>query len=286
MPEHPAHSYDYVTVGHVTVDVLIGADGSERRQPGGGAFYSGLQAARLGLRTLVLTRGDRSELAQLLAPFAQEIDVEIIAAPQTTTLQTRGRGAARAQRVLAWAGEICADDFASAALPESARILHLAPVARETPPGWPCACDFMGLTAQGLVRRWDASSSEIELAAIDRARLPGALDAAVISASERACCEPLFDAVPIVAVTAGEGPTTIHLAGGVDSRVAPQPVNGAHDDLGAGDVFAAAFFIALRDGLTPFQAAARGNAAATVRIGGQGPGAIGDLKAIEQRLRA
>jgi sugar/nucleoside kinase (ribokinase family) len=285
MPDHPARSYDYVTVGHVTADVLIGADGEQRRQPGGGAFYSALQAARLGLRTLVLTRGDPGELAELLTPFAQEIDVEIAPAPQTTTMQTCGSGAKRQQRVRAWAGPICAEDFAPAALPDSAGILHLAPVARETPPGWPCTRDFAGLTAQGLVRRWGASG-EIELAAIDRARLPCALDAVVISASERACCEQLLDAVPVMAVTAGEGPTTIHVAGGVDFRVAPRPVNGAHDDLGAGDVFAAAFFIALRDGLTPLQAAAYGNAAAAVRISGRGPDAVGNVEAIERRLRA
>ena len=45
--------FDYATVGHVTVDVL--PDGS--RRAGGAAFYSALQAARLGLRTLVITRG-------------------------------------------------------------------------------------------------------------------------------------------------------------------------------------------------------------------------------------
>lgn len=286
MSSQPARSYDYVTVGHVTADVLIGAGGEQRRQPGGGAFYSALQASRLGLATLVLTRGDRSELAELLAPFAREIDVEIAPASQTTTMQTRGRGSERQQRVLAWAGPISADDFPSAALPGSARILHLAPVARETPPGWPCVADFTGLTAQGLVRRWDAPSGEIELAAIDRPRLPRALDAVVISASERARCASLLDTVPVMAVTAGEGPTTIHLAGNADLRAVPRPVRGAHDDLGAGDVFAAAFFIGLRDGLAPLQAAARGNAAAAVRIGGQGPDAIGDLQAIERRLRA
>lgn len=286
MSGEPARSYDYVTVGHVTADVLIGADGTEHRQPGGGAFYSALQAARLGLRTLVLTRGDPDELAELLAPFAGEIDVEIVANPQTTTMQTCGRGAARAQRLRTWAGPICADDFPPAALPVGASILHLAPVARETPPDWPCTCDFVGLTAQGLVRRWDASGGEIELDALDRERLPRALDAVVISASERAFCKPLFDAVPVMAVTAGEGPTTIHIAGGVDLRVVPRPVNGAHDDLGAGDVFATAFFVALRDGLTPLQAAAYGNAAAAVRISGRGPDAVGSVEAIERRLPA
>ena len=58
--------YDYTTIGHVTVDVL--ADG--REQPGGGAFYSALQAAALGLRALIVTRGEPREIERLLDPFA------------------------------------------------------------------------------------------------------------------------------------------------------------------------------------------------------------------------
>ena len=58
------------------------------------------------------------------------------------------------------------------------------------------------------------------------------------------------------------------------------------DDLGAGDVFAAAFFIALREERPPVEAAAFANAAAAVRIGGAGPGAVGERGAIEARLHA
>ena len=40
--------YDYVTVGHVTRDVIEDRAGGTVSQPGGSAFYSALQAARLG----------------------------------------------------------------------------------------------------------------------------------------------------------------------------------------------------------------------------------------------
>jgi sugar/nucleoside kinase (ribokinase family) len=55
------------------------------------------------------------------------------------------------------------------------------------------------------------------------------------------------------------------------------------DDVGAGDVFAAAFFIELADGAPAAAAAAFANAAAAVRIAGDGPEAIGDRAAIEAR---
>jgi sugar/nucleoside kinase (ribokinase family) len=278
-------SYDYVAVGHVTVDVLHDTGGRPRRQPGGGAFYSALQAARLGLRTLVITRGEPDELCALLTPFAGEIAVEILPAAHTSTFETSGSGSQRRQRLHSWAGPICPADLPAAVAPAQTSILHLAPVAQETPPKWPLEADFVGLTAQGLVRHWEERSGEIAVGPIDQSRLPARLDAVVISAAERESCALLFDrAVPVIAVTAGEGPTNIHLAGGgADVRVAPRPIDGAHEDLGAGDVFAAAFFIALQEGLTPPQAAARGNAAAAVRISGRGPDAIGDLAAIERR---
>ena len=51
-------------------------------------------------------------------------------------------------------------------------------------------------------------------------------------------------------------------------------------------MFAAAFFVALHEGLAPAVAAAYANAAAAVRIAGAGPGAIGDRRAMEARLQA
>jgi sugar/nucleoside kinase (ribokinase family) len=58
------------------------------------------------------------------------------------------------------------------------------------------------------------------------------------------------------------------------------------DDVGAGDVFAAAFFVALREGHPARPAAAFANAAAAVRITGAGAGAIGGRAAVEARLSA
>jgi sugar/nucleoside kinase (ribokinase family) len=73
-------------------------------------------------------------------------------------------------------------------------------------------------------------------------------------------------------------------AGHAPLEVPPPAIGAPRDDLGAGDVFAAAFFVALHEGLAPDAAAAYGNAAAAVRIAGEGPDAIGDRRAIEARL--
>src|SRR5437764_15067501 len=101
----PPMRFDYTTLGHVTVDLV--ADGS--RRPGGGAFYSALQAARLGLRAQIVTQGSPSEIEELLAPFAAELELQVRPALHTTTLATSGRGDGRRQRLLAVAGRLTAD---------------------------------------------------------------------------------------------------------------------------------------------------------------------------------
>jgi sugar/nucleoside kinase (ribokinase family) len=268
--------FDYVTVGHVTVDVL-----GERRQPGGGAFYSALQAARLGLRTLIVTRGVPDELRTLLDRYSSELEVAIEPAAQTTTLETWGAGNSRRQRLRAWAGPF------DETIALDAAIVHVAPIARETPRAWRGEeTRFVGLTPQGLVRAWN-ENGEISRVALDAERLPRRWDAAVLSAGERESCGALIEGSSpgaVVAVTAGALPTRILRRGRRPLAVTPPSIEAPRDDLGAGDVFAAAFFVALSEGRDVAGAAAYGNAAAAVRIAGVGADAIGDRAAIEARL--
>ena len=269
--------YDYTTVGHVTVDVLAG----QSPRPGGTAFYSALQAARLGLRAQILTRGNPREIEDLLAPYRDELDLKVIPAARTTTLQTAGKGHDRLQRLLAWAEPIAESVAVDTA------ILHFAPVVRETPRTWTGEAEFVGLTPQGLVREWN-TAGEIVLGRLRPNLLPKRCNAWVLSERERECCaQPLARATAegaVVAVTAGAQPTELHLPGDGLLRVPVPPVAAPVEDLGAGDVFAAAFFIALREGRPPAEAALFAGTAAAVRIAGIGPGAIGDRVAIESQL--
>jgi hypothetical protein len=273
---------DYTTVGHVTADVT--ADGS--RRPGGSAFYSALQAARLGQRALIVTRGNMREIEQLLEPFRGEFELRILPATRTTTLETYGSGAARRQRLIAWAGPIGED------VAVRTSILHLAPVARETPKHWRGHAEFVGLTPQGLVREWAQDTGEIALTRSDAAPAdpPRGCSALVMSKAERASAAKLVakssEVGAIVAITAGAAATTVLLPGGETVQVAVPALEEQRDDLGAGDVFAAAFFVALAQGRPPARAAAFATAAAAVRIAGAGAEAIGETSAIEARLRA
>jgi len=268
---------DYTTVGHVTVDVM--ADGT--RRAGGSAFYAALQAARLGARTRIVTRGVRAEIEELLEPYSGELELEVIESERTTTLQTWGEGPARAQRMLAWAGEIAADVRLDTA------IVHLAPVARETPVRWRGRSQFVGATPQGLVRDWSGADGRVVPRALDLELLPARCDAIVFSQSERECCAALLDPsstrAPIVAVTAAANAVELHVPRGEVAHVDVPSVEQMCDDIGAGDVFAAAFFVELAGGETPPAAAAVANAAAAVRIGAGGAAAIGDRRRVQER---
>jgi 1D-myo-inositol 3-kinase len=272
--------YDYTTVGHVTIDVL--EDGSS--QPGGAAFYSALQAARLGLRTLIVTRGNEREIEELLGPYRDELDLRIQPARHTTTLQTSGQGDSRSQRVLAWAGPIAEDhDFDTS-------ILHLAPVARETPKRWRGSVGFLGLTPQGLAREWSGPRKRISGCTPSRSatRVGEQCDAIVVSEHEQVCCARLIerasDAGAIIAVTAGARPNTILTPDKGQLELAVPFLEEPVEDLGAGDVFAAAFFTALVEGQPALEAAGLGNAAAAVRMGGRGTDAVGGVREIEARM--
>ena len=274
--------FDYTTVGHVTIDVL--EDGS--RRAGGTALYSALQAARLGLRTLIITQGVAREIDALLEPHRDELELTVLPAPATTTLRTAGSGAERSQQLLAWAGPI------EQPLELDTSILHLAPVVRESPGSWRGQAAFVGLTAQGLARQWDRSTGLITHGEPDAAAnaLAERCHGLVVNEAERAYCTGLIAAAgaagALVAVTDGDAPVTV-LAPAAQAYVVPVPTLAACvDDLGAGDVFAAAFFVALSEARSPLEAARFANAAAAVRISGAGAGAIGDRGAIDARLAA
>jgi hypothetical protein len=285
--------YDYTAVGHVTADVL--ADGS--RRAGGGAFYSALQAARLGQRTLVITQGVIAEIQELLAPHSDELELDVRPAAQTTMFENVGMGSERRQRVLAWAGAI------EPPVEADTSILHFAPVARETPSLWRGGAEFIGVSAQGLVRRWAAPGAAVKHVTLSAEQLPERCDAIAIGEAERESCAWLIAAVAgrsrglplpagedragarfrqtLLAITADADPTSLHVPGKAPLALEAPRVQRIIDDVGAGDVFAAAFFIALREGRSPRDAAAFGNAAAAVRIVGTGAGAIGRRHAID-----
>jgi sugar/nucleoside kinase (ribokinase family) len=277
---------DYVALGHVTLDRQ--PDGSVL--PGGTVLFAALQAARLGLRAGIVTAGRPADLDAALAPYRAEVAIELHPTAETTTFTNAGVGAARRQTLHAWAGPVqLAGDRALARL-EQARIVHLGPVAREvepaTLPPLP-AGTLVGATPQGWLRRWGAdgavSAVPLELSPALTARF----DAFVLSETERALAADTIEAVRacggLVVVTRGAAGCLV-LAPDGRSKV-PALRCPLVDDTGAGDIFAASFFVALAEGRSPVAAARFANAAAGLSIGGPGVTAIASRDAIERAMR-
>lgn len=256
--------WDYLVVGHVTLDRLL--DGS--LTPGGTAAYAARTARALGLRTAVLTSTDESLDLNAILP---DVTVYRIPAPRNTVFENRYTSDGRMQFLYARAAPLTPDTIRSAGfILRHVGILHLGPVAWECDPALAdhIRADFLGLTPQGWMRRWDGTG-RVTPGPWEEAEkwLPRA-DAVVLSEEDIGGDEALATRwaarTPVLAVTRGARGCSVYAEG----RVWHLPAFPAWevDPTGAGDVFAAVFFACLWQGDDPAQAARRANCVAAVSV--------------------
>lgn len=280
----------YLVVGHIVADVQ--ADGSAVL--GGTALYSALTAARLGWRVGVLTRGaygvtvDGVEVPSL-DTYADELSIITQEADGPTLFVNEYAAGRRTQTVRRWAGPI---DLRG--LPphwRGARVVHLGPVAQEIDlrqvgaltPG------FLGATPQGWMRDWPRGGGGGRVT-LGHLRLPaevlGRLDAVVVSDEEIHLAREVVERVGahrLGVVTLGESGARV-VYGGQRAELPGFPVRTA-DLTGAGDVFAAAFFVRASDRAASAVTAARfANAVAALSLRGVGPASVPTLAAVETLL--
>jgi sugar/nucleoside kinase (ribokinase family) len=188
--------------------------------------------------------------------------------------------------MLAWAGPVELNGL------PTAEILHLAPVAAELTGRAGGTWEFVGLTPQGFARRRREPDGEIVARPADAklVAIGGRCDAIVLSEHERSSCIELIERGladgATVAITAGEAATEILTPGGEARRLPHEPLAVPADDLGAGDVYAAAFFVWLAAGEDPLVAARAAHGAAALRMQGVGPAAIAGAAAIQMQTGA
>lgn len=278
---------EYLAVGHITVDLL--PDGSPVL--GGTALYSALTAARFGLRTAVITRGNFTRhgdaIGDALNQYAEEIEIILQSSQQPTVFTNATAAGRRVQTIHSWAGRI--DLNGIPAHWRAAEIVHLAPVAQEIDPrqAGRLSPAFLGATPQGWMRRWPPShSGSVSLGSL---RLPSEIlsriDAMVLNAEEQSLARDQIEAVSsrgLVAITRGPQPAQI-LDRGRLFEVPSFPARMV-DDAGAGDVFAAALFILRANHESTISAGRMAAAAAAKRIQGQGPDAVPTRQEVEEYL--
>ena len=244
-----------MVIGHVTRDVVDGTFAL-----GGTASYAARTARALGCRVGVVTSASPDlDLSQAL----EGVLVTRVPALATTTFKNVYTSEGRIQML---------HDVAETLVPEMvpsswrASIVHLGPVARECDPTLIGAFGdaFVGLTPQGWMRRWDRTG-RVSCCQWDEAdELRSRADAVVLSeedvAGDQALVELYASQARLLVVTRGPAGCTVYTKG--QSRQFPALAVREVDPTGAGDIFAAAFFVWLQRKGDPWLAARFANCVA------------------------
>ena len=235
----------YSLIGHVTQDIL-----PNTTQLGGTVAYAGLTAKALGSETHVLTAcADTLDLSPL-----QALNISRLPSKKTTVFENQQTPSGRTQLVYSVAEPIPP----SAILKNINRtdIIHFAPIMKE----FDCSLlpllpsdGFIGLTPQGWMRAIGTDMRVQKTAWRPEAQILQKADAIVISEEDIDIFPDVLDIYrlncPIVALTRGKEGAYIFMHDLHHDIPAPQME--VKDTTGAGDIFAAAFFIALQQNHNP-----------------------------------
>jgi sugar/nucleoside kinase (ribokinase family) len=252
---------DYLIIGNVTKDLLPGGDYTI----GGTVTYSARTAKALERRVAVVT----SVAADLdLDRVLSGIEVARCPSTQTLTFENIYTPAGRQQFVHALASPLNLE-----AVPHEWRqpnIVHLAPLAAECDPdladAFPGA--FVGVTPQGWMRAWDEQGRVRVSDWAGADDLLPRVDAAVMSVHDAGGDEAVIARfsrlAPVLAVTLGPQGCRVYVNGRAQHvPVVPVP---EEDPTGAGDIFAAAFFVCLAQNGDPWSAADFANRIAALSV--------------------
>ncbi|HYN88192.1 MAG TPA: PfkB family carbohydrate kinase [Ardenticatenaceae bacterium] len=271
---------DYLLIGHVVQDITPSG-----LVLGGTATYSAITAQRLGWRVGVVTRtGPDLNVAAHLPGIA----VHAVPGSSTTTYENVYQGMARSQWIRAVGDPLSLEDVPAEW--REARIVHLAPLAQEFEPALAAAFShtFVGATPQGWLRQWDEGGRVRYKPMAQPDLLLRDVRALIFSpedvANDRTAMMELVQAVPLAVVTRADEGAVVYTAEGTYST--PARPSRVVDPTGAGDVFAAAFFIRLAETGDPLEAAAFANVVASFSIEGQGATAIPAREQVEAWRRS
>ncbi len=272
---------DFLVLGHVTQDLQ--PDGTFR--PGGTALYAALTAARLGYRAALYTAAAPTEI--WLLPLHQAgVEVMCLPSPVTTTFQNRYRAGRRRQWILQRAEVLFPKELPSGW--EEASLVLLGPVAGEVSPAWVerFPRSRIGACLQGWLRGWETSGRVHFLPWAEAERYLPSLSVAFLSEEDvrprPALVREYAARCPLLVLTRGKQGATLFRGGRAEQVPAFPAVE--VDPTGAGDVFAAAFFLRLAEEAEEIEAARFAAAAAALSVQGPGLEAIPDRPAVERLL--
>lgn len=239
---------DYLVIGHVSRDIT-----PQGFQIGGTASYSALTARALGLRVGIVTS------CAMDSPPSHLAGIPLVNFPseECTTFENIATPEGRIQYIYK-----IAPSLGYNIIPDAWRhtpIVHLGPIAQEVDPtiirNFPSS--LIGITPQGWLRSWD-DEGRVSCCEWPEASfvLQGA-SAVVLSLedvdNQESRIEEMAASCHVLAVTESYNGSRVYWNGDV-RRFSPPKVHEV-DPVGAGDIYATAFFMRLYSTRDPYEAA-------------------------------
>ena len=239
---------DYLAVGHVAVDIT-----PTGVQLGGTVSYAALTARALGLRVGIVTSSGKDAPLQAL----DGIHIVNVPAEHSTTFENVKTTNGRKQTLHHQAAPILLDHIPQ--VWRSAPIIHLAPIAREVDPALPgkLSGSLVGVTPQGWMRAWN-ENGQVAACAWENSEQSLRHAGAVVMSVEDVnrdleLVEMMAHHTRILCLTEGEAGAVLYWNG---DRRRFRPTEAEEvDATGAGDIFAAAFFVRLYSTRDPWETA-------------------------------
>lgn len=252
--------------------------------PGGTVLYSGVMARRLGWAVRVVTSGASF---WVLARHLPDAAVVVRDSVVDTVFENQYIGGTRRQRILSRAESLALEDIPPDWL--SSDVVHLAPIAQEIPIelALTLGAPLPAATPQGWMRRIDAEG-RVYCTALPRDSELLARLAMVMSLDDLGGNWELVrrygEVAKTLVITLGKDGALLFERG---QKTHIQPVSAREvDPTGAGDVFAAAFFCKLAEGMPAADAALFASCAAALSVSGQGVDAVPTAQSVDALYRA
>ena len=255
---------DFLTIGHVTKDLLPGG-----YTVGGTVTYASVTAMRLGRHPGVLTSVGPDVV---LPDVYRQIELHALPSPDTLTFENVYTPEGREQTIHAWATPIGVDDVPQAVIQAAPSIVLLGPLAGEldvrVAEHFPHS--LLGIAPQGWMRRWNAGGRVWHEPLRCDAEALRYADVLVVSTEDVnddiSLVQCYAEVVKIVVLTRGLHGADVYTNGAI-THVRPRPATQI-DPTGAGDIFTAAFLIALEESGDPIRAARFANVTASFSVEG------------------
>ena len=269
----------FVIIGHLTRDIVPGG-----YTIGGTAAYSGITACRMGAEVTLLTRAHPSDAQH---PSLAGIEIINLPSDHTSTFHNVYHNDIRTQHVRVVAEPILASDVPKHL--HDVDVTLLAPLVQEVDPAMiPKMMGLVASTPQGWLREWDAMGRIKAVPWYSAGRVLPFLDAIIFSDADLigdlSILPTILETVPVVAITKAAAGCILY----VDGKRHKIPTRPAHevDPTGAGDTFAAAFLVHLKEHNDPVQAAYFANVTASMGVEARGIQGIPERSLVESYIQA